>query len=393
MKEPSPFMPGSPVPTDLFVGRIKQIEEIMQYVKRAASGRHENVFLSGERGIGKSSLASFVRSLASTKENFLTVHVFLGGVSTLEELVRKIFEEILKETNTQSFFSKIKDSFGNYISEIGLFGVSISFNPRKEDLTYIVRNFPEALRHLLDKIGEEKRGIFIVLDDINGISKIPDFAHWYKSFADNVATHYSLYPVLMMPIGLPDIRDDLSTMQPSLMRVFRIVEIDRLSDEDVESFFTEAFARVGTKVLSEGMSMIVKYSSGLPILMHEIGDAVYLLDIDSTINETDAIFGIMNAAEQIGRKYLDPKVYRAIRSDRYRSILRKLGGTGFHFKKHEMERKLSENEKKVFHNFLRRMIYLGILFPDREGGRGSYRYVNNIYPVYIRMESQRHPGK
>lgn len=388
-------MPGSPVPVDLFVGREAQIETIMGYVKRAASGRPENMFLSGERGIGKSSLASFVRSLASTKENFLTVHVFLGGVSTLEELVRKIFEEIVKETNTQSFFSKIKELFGDYINEIGLFGVSVSFNPRKEDLPHLVRNFPESLWNLYERIKDEKRGVFIVLDDINGISKSLDFAHWYKSFADSVATHYTRYPVVMMPIGLPEIRDGLSEIQPSLMRVFRVVEIGRLADDEVNSFFTEAFARVGTKVDPFGMSNMVKFSSGLPILMHEIGDAVYLLDDDSNIDIKDAVLGIVSAAEQIGRKYLDPKVYRAIRSERYRTILRKLGDEfkDMCFRKQEMERMLSESEKKVFHNFLRRMTELGILVHDREGGPGSYRYVNNIYPIYIRMESQHHTGK
>jgi len=57
MKEDSPFTPGSPVPVELFVGRVDQIKEILKYVNQSASGRQENVFFAGERGIGKSSLA------------------------------------------------------------------------------------------------------------------------------------------------------------------------------------------------------------------------------------------------------------------------------------------------------------------------------------------------
>ncbi len=59
--------------------------------------------------------------------------------------------------------------------------------------------------------------------------------------------------------------------------------------------------------------------------MHEIGDAVFWKDEDGIISENDAMSGIFDAADRIGKKYLDPKVYRAIRSERYRSILRKLG--------------------------------------------------------------------
>lgn len=96
-KENSPFTPGSPVPVELFVGRAKQIKEVIRYIKQTSSGKQENVFLAGDRGIGKSSLASFLRSLVVQQENMLGIHVFLGRVSSLEEMVRHVFDQILKE--------------------------------------------------------------------------------------------------------------------------------------------------------------------------------------------------------------------------------------------------------------------------------------------------------
>jgi hypothetical protein len=69
--------------------------------------------------------------------------------------------------------------------------------------------------------------------------------------------------------------------------------------------------------------------------------------------------------------------------------LRKLGESPIErFRKSKIESKLSEEEKKVFNNFLRKMRELGIIVPDIEGGRGSYRFVNVLYPVYIWMESR-----
>ena len=59
------------------------------------------------------------------------------------------------------------------------------------------------------------------------------------------------------------------------------------------------------------------------------------------------------------------------------------------FRKRDVESKLTETEKKVFHNFLRRMKELGIIDPDREKEAGSYKFVNEIYPIYILMESTR----
>jgi hypothetical protein len=83
-------------------------------------------------------------------------------------------------------------------------------------------------------------------------------------------------------------------------------------------------------------------------------------------------------------------VYNALRSERYRAILRKLGESRSRkFKKKDVEERLNEKERKVFHNFLRRMRELGVIELDREGGRGAYRFVNELYPIYIRIESER----
>jgi len=388
-KEKSPFTPGSPVPVELFVGRSNQIRELIRYVKQTSSGKQENIFLIGDRGIGKSSLASFLRYWVATQMNMLGVHVFLGRTSTLEQMVRHIFEQLLKETKVQTWFNDIAGLFGKYIKEIGLFGISVSFSPPEEDLKELVRKFPEALYNFLGKIKKQKAGLFIALDDINGLAEQKEFADWYKSFVDEVATHYKDFPVFTMLIGLPEKRDCLSSLQPSLMRIFRIVEIEKLSDSEVEQFISQAFDQANIKIEPDAIDLMVRYTSGLPLLMHEIGDATFWLDNDGLINNDDASHGILIAAEKVGEKYLDPKVYRAIKSTRYRSILRKLGEEPIsrNFLRRNLESKLDENEKKVFNNFLRKMRNLGVIELDVERGSGAYRFINEIYPIYIWMES------
>jgi len=205
MKDRSPFTPGNPVPVELFVGRTNQLEEILKNLRQARTGKQENIFLAGERGIGKSSFAKFICNMAC-KEKLLSVHVFLGQVTSLDEMVRRIFEDIIKVSNTQSWYGKISDYFTGRIKQIDLFGVAVSFNPSKEDARELVNNFPEAILNIAEKIKPEKEGLFIVLDDIDTISKTPEFANWYKSFVDKVATHYSYFPICIALIGLPEFR-------------------------------------------------------------------------------------------------------------------------------------------------------------------------------------------
>lgn len=176
------------------------------------------------------------------------------------------------------------------------------------------------------------------------------------------------------------------------MRVFRVVEIEKLQEKEVKDFFLRAFNKVNIAVQESAMEIMVDYSGGLPTIMHEIGDAIFWIDEDGIVKDDDVWKGVISAAESIGKKYLDPLVYRAIRSEKYRSILRKLGVTTS-FKKNEIVAKLTKEEKAVFDNFLRTMRDRGVIMIDQESDRGTYKFVNDIYPVYIFMEGLEHKMK
>ena len=386
----SPFTPGSPVPLELFVGRSEQIAQVMRHVRQAVSGKQENVFLTGDRGIGKSSFASFLRHLATRDHNMLGAHVFLGRVSTLEEMVRHTLEEILKETREQPWFDQLSAYFGDHVRQLGMFGVTVTFDPPERDLTELVRKFPEVLGNVVAQIADEKAGLFIILDDMNGLAESIEFANWYKSLIDEIATQYPQFPVLIMLIGLPEKRDSLASLQPSLLRVFRVCEIERLSSDEVREFFANAFAGVDREVHDDAFEVLVRYSSGIPFLMHEIGDATFWLDEDDVIDKKDAFNGVIEAAENVGTKYLDPNVYRAIRSPRYRSIIRKIvverpGGRSF--SRSEVKSRLDPDETRVFDNLLRKLRQMDIVERDLEGGAGAYLFANQMYPIYLWMES------
>lgn len=389
-KPRSPFTPGNPVPPELFVGRAAQIAQLRRCAEQACSGRQESVFLSGDRGIGKSSLAHFVRELCATQLNMLGVHVFLGSESTVDGLVHRVFQGLLQQTRGEPWFSKIQELFGKHVRKVGLFGITLEFAPPKEDLQGIAREFPRALANLYESVRHDKKGLLIILDDINGLADKREFADWYKSLVDSMATLGRACPLVTMLCGLSDRRDSLAALQPSLMRIFRVVDIERLDHHEVEQFLRQAFQTVNVRLTDDAAKSIVWFCSGLPALMHEIGDATYWADTDGVIDAADTASGLAQAAANVGQKYLDPRVFNAIRSPRYRTILAKLVNDPDEevFRKAAVEARLDGAEKRVFGNFLRKMRELGVIESDAETGRGSYRFVNRVFPIYIFMQSR-----
>lgn len=387
----SPFTPGSPARADLFAGREGQIWEVSNYLTQAAHGRMENVFLIGDRGIGKSSFASFILEKARASDNFVGAHVHLGGANTLEEMARRVIEELVNEIRRYSWHDELMRFVREHVRSVGVFGARLEFHPPRENLAHIVSSFPNVLGDFLARIREHNKGAIIILDDINGLAETPTFANWYKSMADYVATHFGAYPALIMVSGLPENRKQLANHQPSLLRVFRPIELDRLSDGEVENFFDKAFSQAGIGVESDAKHVMVRYSSGLPVMMQEIGEAVFWEDRNSAVDIGDALEGVISATVNVGRKYLDPNVYDALGSERYQTIIGKLAGDSKQqrFTRRQVADRLTSEEVKVFDKFLRKLRELGVVEADPQGGRGAYRYTNQIFPVYMWLESQR----
>ncbi len=384
----SPFTPGKPVPVEYFVARRREIERLERAIRQTASGRNENLFITGERGIGKSSLAAFVRHLAE-KQDFLGVHCFLGGVTDLEGVVRLVFERLLQEVSDVSLFEKLRGIFDKYIKEVSLFGLRIEFTKDRSQLRTLVENFLPALRKVNETIQGKRRGLLLILDDLNGVTIIPEFAHFLKSFVDELATSGQPLPLMLLLVGIQERREDLAKHQPSASRIFDVIDLPPMTQSESEEFFAAVFGRLNIPVATDALSLMIRLSGGLPMLMHEVGDAIFWGDTDGYIDEKDAMDGIIDAAETVGKKYLDPQVYYALRSATYRSILRRIGKLplGTSFRRQEVLERLPDREGNTFDNFLHRIRRIGIIGPTE--ARGEYKFANQLYHLYVQLEAYR----
>ncbi len=388
-KEYSPFTPGIPVPIEFFVGRSQEIGAIVSSVKKSVKlNTIERLFVKGDRGIGKSSICNYALNVVEKDLAVLGLHVYMGGVNTCEEMIRRIFERLLRESVNKPWYSKVKNFLGNHVRQLDLFGISVEFSASDQQLERVVNDFLPALRNLLNQLAEEKKGILLILDDINGIVTNPRFANWLKSFVDESATSRDPIPLTLVLVGIPERRDQLVQNQPSLDRVFDIVEINKFSEPETKEFFIRAFGKVNVKVEDKALDNLWFWSEGYPVFMHELGDAVFKQDSDDNIDSMDANLGTIRAVSVIGTKYIETKILTAIRSDNYRHILTKIvGKLGYNFSRKEAIEHLSSSEMKVFDNFLRRMENLGVILKDKNKDAGSYRFSSELYHLFFMLQA------
>ncbi|MDR3222599.1 MAG: hypothetical protein LBT66_02505 [Methanobrevibacter sp.] len=329
----SPFQPESPVRPENFEGRKEAIDKNLPFIYQASQGYPTHFFIKGKRGMGKTSLADYFKYIGEINCKMLAIHVLNDGVHDVDSMVQQIVERLLNEIKRETWADNIMNTFKKHIKSIEFFNGKIEFRPDKETINFLKNNFPFFIEEMINKIKGNKKGLFIIIDDINGLSHTSDFSNWYKSFADTISTGTRDLPLIMILTTYPENAQKFYTQNPSFNRLFKHIDIKGLKDSEIKDFFTKIFKQVGVTIEKKAMDYMVRFTSGLPNMMQEIGDGIFWFNTDNIIDEKDALKGIIRAGREIGLKYLQPALDNSIRSESYLSIFRTLGND---FNKHDL---------------------------------------------------------
>lgn len=378
------------------------MRQLVDTAKASCRGHFRMSYISGERGIGKSSLAQMARHIAETDLKMATAYIPLGGVDNLRWLARLSLQAIVQNNGSQPWVGKVTALLGDRIRKVGAFGVDVELHMPQDDLQGVVDNFANQMGSLLKTIGSARKGLMLVMDDINGLAEKPAFANWIKSTMDGVATSMKDEPpVFVLFTGLEERREQIMAHNESVARVFKpTLFVNAWTNKETKDFFRDGFGRGGMDLPDSELEICVRFSGGLPMLAQEIGDAIWLRaakEDEATGKEYEQIavdLGIRDAAEAIGRQHLKSSVVKALRSERYRAILRKIGSAlpiSDTFSRRQLSETigLSNSEKKALDNFINRMRELGAILPDEDSGkRGEYRFPSLLHRYYFYIEAE-----
>lgn len=243
-----------PVPPEAFVGRETQIREIQaRGLQPMRAGRSSTLFLEGEYGFGKTSLARYVMGLAVLAPEqdgygLFTLYVSLGGCSSLAQFAEYVLRAAAMLSGP---VERIRDFVSKFVSSTSLFGV-VDVNTQALTRTAPDIATPDAmlgfLRNLLAQSGH--RGLVLCLDEINGIADQPWFPQFVKSLVESNAVNGRL-PLLLMLCGTPDRRRQMIEKHQPVERIWHPLELDIVDHGAIRKYLTRAFSSVGIRVTDE----------------------------------------------------------------------------------------------------------------------------------------------
>ena len=380
------FETGRPVSPENFKGRKSSIQKIIRYANNATKGNTQHFFLTGERGIGKTSLAKYVMNLIENNYNMTSIYVSNKGNETLESLIDSIISGMLKKMPKNHLMEKVKDIFGK-IESLEIKNTKITFKAGKKQSEFLIKDFPYYLQDLINEINEEK-GIFLVIDDINGLSESKKFVDWYKNFADTVAVNDDLnLKLYILFAGYPVKFDNLVYQEPSFGRIFNQENLESFTDDEIKEFFTETFNSANVKCSEDALEIFTSFSYGFPLIMQQMGESSFWIAENNLITKDIALKGVISAIDEIGHKQLR-HILNIISDFEYGSILLKLGDNELYsFNKETLKDKLNNHEITILDNFLEDMVEYDLLYHVGPKDRQHYRFVNNIYYIYFKIKA------
>ncbi|NSL56524.1 ATP-binding protein [Uliginosibacterium aquaticum] len=343
MKKLNPFKPNSPVPPAMFAGRISEIESIEKSLFQTQNGQPSNLMVTGDRGIGKSSLLFYVKGLASggikspdyERFNFVTVDLLVSektDISTLVKLAeRKISRELSKTEAIRSFLHTTWE----FVKRIRIMDSGIGPEEKNSEIEILLDDFSYSLAETSKRItenasAEEKRdGIVFVIDECDSASPDLRLGYFFKNVTESLL-HHGCYNVMFIIAGLPTVVEKLSESHPSSIRVFTQVPLGELSPSDrryvVDRGLEEAnkVNKIQTKISPDAKIQISVLSEGYPNFIQQFSFSAFEEDSDNEISGDDVLnsaFKQGGAIDAIGSRYYASDFYDRIKSDEYREVL------------------------------------------------------------------------
>ncbi|MBN1818497.1 MAG: hypothetical protein JW828_14135 [Sedimentisphaerales bacterium] len=274
-------------------------------------GKPVAVFIQGEYGIGKSSITGYLQALAEKQYQLHPIYTPLGGAEMIEDLAQKVLEATLRSgALIPQRAEKLTHWLAKYIGEQSLFGFTIRADALQQDAPSIASGMLPFLNEVYARLRDTGiTGIFLALDEINGITRNPKFAHFIKGLVDANALANPPLPLLLVLCGVQDRRREMIEHHEPIERIFDVVEIDPLRPNEVSDFFNRAFSSVNLRIEDDALKSMVHYSAGFPKIMHLVGDAAYWRDMDGVVDYQDAIDAVYMAADEVGKKFVDQQVF------------------------------------------------------------------------------------
>lgn len=299
---PTVFSTSGPVTeVDLLNGRLEQIQRVIGTV--ASVGQHALIY--GERGVGKTSLASLVHQIwaeyIQDSRPLIAARVQCDYEDDYTTIWRKVSEAIQRDIDKR--------------------GLTVAGNGAFEDAQALIESGaadPTAVTTLFDLAGTKTIVVIDELDTVRDIETPGLMASTIKQLSD-----FAIDATLVL-VGVADSVDELISEHQSIDRCLNQVFLPRMPVEELTELVDERLERVGMAVGRRALLRLAAMSQGLPYYTHLLGlhSAASAVDNRSLTVESGDVDAALRVAIGESQHSIVSDYTSAVRSPRPEALYR-----------------------------------------------------------------------
>lgn len=279
------FTPAAPIDhVDFFAGRWGQLTAIKDAV--VTKGQHAVLF--GERGVGKTSLASVVGALLQVLKVKipLVVRQNCGKLDTYGTVWKRALAQVVMSLERKTIGFDVATA-----KQVASLAERVSSNPGPDEVVALLRTIPGRLVFVFDEFDQ-----------------LPDRAAT-KPFADTIKalSDYAVESTVVL-VGVGDNVGALLESHTSIDRALIQIAVPRMTFDELAEILSKVAVKLGISFEPIAAQRIVDFSQGLPHYVH-------LLGLHSTraatsrqsrvVTESDVAHGVAVAVSKVPQSTLE----------------------------------------------------------------------------------------
>lgn len=410
MSKINPFQPNNPVAPGMFAGRLDEIETLEKGLQQTKHGNPMNFLVTGERGIGKSSLLNYLKPLAEGKFqspdfeplNFITISIAISGKMSLVTLIKLIERNIKRKVGKVEKVRKFLDDTWEFIQRIKVMDSGIDKTQSPEDPDLILDDLAYSLSETCSRLtapekGEERKdGIIFFIDEADNACPELRIGYFFKILTELLQQN-DCKNIMFVAAGLPEITEKLYNSHESSLRVFSQIKIRELGVKDryyvIDRGIDEGnnINNEKTSITQDAKSHVSTLSEGYPHFIQQFSFSAFEFNDDGEISTDDVLEGAFRkggALDAIGSRYYASRYHEQIKSDEYREVLSIMAeNMNSWTTKKEIKEKFSGTDQTL-NNALQALTTRNIILRN-QSKRGEYRLQQKGFALWIKLFGER----
>ena len=407
----NPFKPNSPAPVGMFAGRADELKLLEGGLNQTKHGEPANFLITGDRGIGKSSLLLFLDAIAKVdvkgldggQFNFVVINLSISDKMNLLTFLKIVENNVRREIGKTEVARKFLTDTWSFVQRLRVMDSGIERSEKEQDEEVVLDEFASSLADTCNRIvkpindGENKKdGILFIVDEADNAIAELRLGYFIKTVTEDLQKK-NCNNVMFVVTGLPETIQKLKASHESSVRAFHPVKIKELLPNDRKWIVDLGIKKANdinldkTSVTEDAKEQISSLSEGYPHFIQQFAYCAFKQDTNLVMDSDDVVnsaFADGGALDSIGNRYYESDFYQKIKSDEYRQVLTIMSNRmNSWIKKAEIRAEFTGSETKLT-NALKALTDRKIILKNNERD-GEYRLQQRGFALWIQLFGNR----